>query len=261
MGGAVGPEEARLRQGPGIPPVGLNLARPGRIHRRAVRVRHDDLVAERSRQRATHSLSVEASITIRARGRVPRTAAKRSGSVRMRRSMTSPLSAKMYLSGVDRDGLLWGSVCHHVKREARRFIRLRARWCIRLNPGGNDGNLRRLFEVTSSFHQAAGGSIAHQVMCSWKCVAGGDSRDNTRFCRRARRVARPGATASGGSWAAGGRRSVRGSHRRGSVCGGGPAIEIYRHRSEDRRQRVQARWASVWQQGRFGSVGQRARTR
>jgi hypothetical protein len=41
-----------------------------------------------------NSRSVEVSITIRARGRVPRTASKRSGSVRMRRSMTSPLSAR-----------------------------------------------------------------------------------------------------------------------------------------------------------------------
>jgi len=48
-----------------------------------------------SRQRATHSLSVEASITMRARGRLSSTAAKRSGSVRMRCSMTSPPSAKM----------------------------------------------------------------------------------------------------------------------------------------------------------------------
>ena len=46
-------------------------------------------------RRATHLLSVEASTTIRARGRVSRTASKRSGSVRMRRSMTSPPSARM----------------------------------------------------------------------------------------------------------------------------------------------------------------------
>ena len=47
------------------------------------------------RQRATHLLSVEASIRIRARGRRPSTAAKRSPSVRMRRSMISLPSAKM----------------------------------------------------------------------------------------------------------------------------------------------------------------------
>ena len=51
-----------------------------------------------SRHRATHSthsLSVEASITIRARGRDPSTAPKRSGSVRIRCSITSPPSARM----------------------------------------------------------------------------------------------------------------------------------------------------------------------
>ena len=40
-----------------------------------------------SRQRATHSLSVEASMRIRARGREPRTAAKRSASVRVGRKL------------------------------------------------------------------------------------------------------------------------------------------------------------------------------
>src|SRR5262245_41709816 len=48
-----------------------------------------------SRQGATHSLSVEASIRSRAQDRAPSTAAKRSGSVRMRRSMISPPSARM----------------------------------------------------------------------------------------------------------------------------------------------------------------------
>src|SRR5262249_40720964 len=95
MGRTVGTEQARLRQGPGIAPVGLHLARPRRIHWGEVRVRDNHLMAEPSRQRATHSLSVEASITIRARGRTPSTAAKRSGSVRIRRSMTSPPSARM----------------------------------------------------------------------------------------------------------------------------------------------------------------------
>ena len=59
-----------------------------------------------SRQRATHSLSVDASIRIRARGRGPRTAAKRSGSVRMRCSINSPPSARIqiWLS------LLWTSM-------------------------------------------------------------------------------------------------------------------------------------------------------
>jgi hypothetical protein len=46
MGGAVGAEQARLRQGPGIAPVGLDLAGAGRIHGGEVRVGDDDLVAE-----------------------------------------------------------------------------------------------------------------------------------------------------------------------------------------------------------------------
>src|SRR5713101_6232746 len=50
-----------------------------------------------ARQRATHSLSVEASTRIRARGRAPSTAAKRSGSVRIRCSMISPPSARMQI--------------------------------------------------------------------------------------------------------------------------------------------------------------------
>ena len=57
MGGAVGPEQARLGQGTRIPPVGLDLARPGRIHGREVRVRDDDLVAERL-QAAGHPFAV-----------------------------------------------------------------------------------------------------------------------------------------------------------------------------------------------------------
>ena len=46
MGGAVRAEQARLRQGSGIAPVGLHLAGARRIHGREVRVRDDDLVAE-----------------------------------------------------------------------------------------------------------------------------------------------------------------------------------------------------------------------
>jgi|SRR5215831_2057977 len=67
---------------------------------------------------------------------------KRSGSVRMRRPMISaPLGEDVDLAvllvhvdatmvhdwplpfcGGDRGVLLWGSICHHVKREASRFI-------------------------------------------------------------------------------------------------------------------------------------------
>ena len=57
MGGAVGAEQARLGQGARIAPVGLHLAGAGRIHRREVRVRDDDLVAERL-QAAGHPFAV-----------------------------------------------------------------------------------------------------------------------------------------------------------------------------------------------------------
>src|SRR5262245_13018827 len=46
MGGAVGAEQARVRPGARIAPVGLDLAGAGRIHRREVRAGHDDLMAE-----------------------------------------------------------------------------------------------------------------------------------------------------------------------------------------------------------------------
>jgi hypothetical protein len=46
MGGAVGAEQARLGQSPGIAPVSLHRAGARRIHGREVRVRDDDLVAE-----------------------------------------------------------------------------------------------------------------------------------------------------------------------------------------------------------------------
>ena len=57
MGGAVGAEQAGLGQGAGITPVGLDLARPRRIHGREVRVRDDDLVAE-GLEAARHPLAV-----------------------------------------------------------------------------------------------------------------------------------------------------------------------------------------------------------
>jgi len=48
-----------------------------------------------SRWRATHSLSVEASSRIRARGRPPSTSVKRARVVAMRRSMSSPSLVRM----------------------------------------------------------------------------------------------------------------------------------------------------------------------
>src|SRR5262245_41703594 len=46
MGRTIGAEPARLRQGSGIPPVGLHPTRPVGIYRRVVRVGDDDLVPE-----------------------------------------------------------------------------------------------------------------------------------------------------------------------------------------------------------------------
>ena len=51
--------------------VGLHLAAPRRVHDGEVPVRHRYLVAHSSRQRETHSLSVDASIRIFARGLSP----------------------------------------------------------------------------------------------------------------------------------------------------------------------------------------------
>ncbi len=94
MGGAVGAEQTGFGQGPGITPVGLDLARPRRIHGREVRVRDDDLVAE-GLEAPGDPLAVGRGLDeIRARGRSPSTAAKRSPSGRMRRSMISPSSAR-----------------------------------------------------------------------------------------------------------------------------------------------------------------------
>ena len=57
MGGAVGAEQARLRESPGIASVGLHLARPRRIHGGEVRVGDDDLMAE-GLETAGHPLAV-----------------------------------------------------------------------------------------------------------------------------------------------------------------------------------------------------------
>src|SRR5262245_25333569 len=94
-----------------------------------------------SRPRATHSLSVEASITMRARGRVASTAAKCSGSVPdALLDHLTPFGEDIDLAVplVDVDANMvhgWplpsaaltadcscGALCHHVKREASRFI-------------------------------------------------------------------------------------------------------------------------------------------
>ena len=46
MGRAIRAQPGRLRQHPGIPPIGFHAPTPFRIHRRVVRIGHDDLVAE-----------------------------------------------------------------------------------------------------------------------------------------------------------------------------------------------------------------------
>ena len=66
-----------------------------RGHGREVRAGTTTSWPRASRQRATHSRAVEASIRIRAWGREPSTVAKRSGPVRMRRSMSSPPSPRI----------------------------------------------------------------------------------------------------------------------------------------------------------------------
>jgi len=97
MGPAVGAEQARVGQRTGIPPVGLPLARAGGVHGHEAGVGDNDSWLNPSTQRATHSLSVEASSTIRARGRSPSTAAKRPGSVWIRSSISSPHSTRIQI--------------------------------------------------------------------------------------------------------------------------------------------------------------------
>jgi hypothetical protein len=46
MGGAVRAKQTGLLQGPSVPPIGFDRPGPRRIHRREVRVRHHDLVAQ-----------------------------------------------------------------------------------------------------------------------------------------------------------------------------------------------------------------------
>jgi len=92
---AVGAEPAGLGQGAGIAAVGLDLTGAGGLHGSEVRVGDDDLVAEVLEAAGDPFALVEASIRTHARGRGPSTAPKRSGSVRMRGSTTSPPSARM----------------------------------------------------------------------------------------------------------------------------------------------------------------------
>jgi hypothetical protein len=94
IGGAVGSEQARLGQVTRIPPVGLHLARARSIHGGEIRVRDDDVVAERL-QAAGDPFALGRGLEHKpGAGPRPSTVSKRSGSVRMRRSMISPPSAR-----------------------------------------------------------------------------------------------------------------------------------------------------------------------
>ena len=76
---AVRPQPAGLGQRARIAPIGLELPRPGRVLVAKFGSATITSWPSRSSQRATHSLSVEASRRMRARGRSPRTSANRAG--------------------------------------------------------------------------------------------------------------------------------------------------------------------------------------
>jgi hypothetical protein len=142
MGGTVGAEQARLCQGPGIAPVGLHLAGTGRIHGREVRVGDDDLVAE-GLETAGHPFAIGRGLDQHpGAGPGPEHGGEALG------LGADPLLDDLAPLGEDVDlafplvhvdanmvhgwpllsaaltarVLLWGSICHHVKREASRFI-------------------------------------------------------------------------------------------------------------------------------------------
>src|SRR5437867_5776129 len=93
----IGAEHTGLGQGPGVPRSVFTL----RVRVAYIGAKFGSATTTSwpndSRHRATHSLSVEASIRIRARGRSPSTAAKRCGSVRIRCSISWPASVTMQI--------------------------------------------------------------------------------------------------------------------------------------------------------------------
>ena len=138
---AIRAEQTGLLQGPGVSSISLDL--PGRVAYIGAKFGSATTTSwpKASRHRATHSLSVEASTRIRARGRPSNTSANRWGSVRMRRSITSPVSVsrQIWLSFLcrsmpttpwlalsccahERVCSQWGTVCHHVELGVSRFI-------------------------------------------------------------------------------------------------------------------------------------------
>src|SRR5712691_11753930 len=157
MGGAVGAEQAGLGQGAGITPVGLDLARPRRIPGREVRVRDDGLVAE-GLEAARHPLAVGRGFDQDpGPGPVPEHGGETlalgadapfedftvlgedvdlafplvdidanmvHGWPLPSAALTARCScgaAYATTSSVDREVLLWGSLCHHVKRGGQPF--------------------------------------------------------------------------------------------------------------------------------------------
>jgi hypothetical protein len=141
MGGAVGAEQTRLRQGPGIAPVGLDLAGAGGIHGGEVRVGDDDLVAE-GLETARYPFAVGRGLDQHpGTGPAPEHGGEAIalGADALLNDLT-PLGEDVDLAvplvhidanmvhgwplpfcGVDRGVLVWGSLCHHVKREASRL--------------------------------------------------------------------------------------------------------------------------------------------
>ena len=136
MGGAVGAEQARLGQGAGIAPVGLDLAGAGRVHGGEVRVGDDDLGAE-GLETAANPFAVgrgldqdpgpgpRAEHRVEALGRrcgcavpsrrLPRRGCKSGLSLLCTSMPLWSMAGLLPFWGVDR-GVLVGQVCHHVKR-------------------------------------------------------------------------------------------------------------------------------------------------
>jgi hypothetical protein len=139
---AIGTKQAGVRQRAGISPVGRHLARAGRVHGREVGIGDDALVAQ-PLHAARDPLAVGRGLEhdarpgpLREHGRealglgadplldqlAPPPPGYEIGFPSCaRRCQDGPWLASP-LCGVDRGVPLWGSLCHHVKREASRFI-------------------------------------------------------------------------------------------------------------------------------------------
>ena len=85
------PQPTGLGQRPGVAAIGLDPATAGRVHGREFGSATITSWPNPSRRRATHSLSVEASRRMRARGRSPSRVANRSGVMRSRGRSAHPL--------------------------------------------------------------------------------------------------------------------------------------------------------------------------